>query len=1148
GFALIDDSVYPPLYGVMYRIDSGPWQYLNLEQIDPWMVGDPWILYPEFNGRVPLVSITAEGVHTVEWYSVDMAGNSETVHEVTFGIDMTAPELSVTVTGTLGDNNWFVSNVGFTVMASDSSAGLIDPMDGFGPEFWFRIDEGSYQYGRLSEFSFLFTSEGYHTFEMWIYDNTGSGHPDFALANEAYNMTRIWIDKTPPTTLLTLELSHWDPDASGFLWTNEPPTLCYDWDASSDTYSGFAIIDDSVYPMLYGVMYSIDGGPWQYLNETQIDPWLVGNPWELYADYSGRVPLESITTEGIHTIQWYSIDKAGNEEALHEVTFGIDLTPPEVTVTISGTLGSDGWYTSNGLLSVTAADTLSGLLDPLDGLGPIFSYRIDSGPIEQFGRLGTWLSIDTEGLHEIEIWVQDYTGNEWYELIPLNIDKTPPEITLTIERPPDLYGWYTSAVSVTINVTDWVSGIESGEFLLIDEAGTWELSDFITTGVLTFETTILIPVDGIIYVTVPSAINQAGNVAESALITLNIDETPPATDISVAGLFEYEDWLFGVATVTLAPTDPLSGVSETFYSLNGEPWTSYTSPFNVYTEGVNTVNYYSVDTVGNVESEKSYTFNLDTTPPVIELDLSGIQGAEGWYLTEVTVTATVTDAMSGILLANFSVVDHQGTLNYYEETAFEENEYVFTFTITVESSDFQIEVVVYDYGGHMDYESRSFGIDTTLPETTLTTERVLEGVNVTLEATDATSGVADILYSIDDMVTWMQYTAEFTLTGEVVDVYYYSVDVAGNSETVKMESVIIEKTTDIIYTGDTSGNYSDSVVFEAILIDSSTQLPLEGKLMVFVIGTQTTSAVTGLDGVAHTEIVLNQAAGVYVLSITVDSDETYLGSSVEIGFVIEKEQATASYTGATVVSSLLETFELRATIFDDDDGNWGDLSGICVTITIYNNEMDIDSPVLVEGPYVVGNTDVEGIGVVIVEISNLPAGTYLIVVSFKAEDNLYYQGPDSDTVTLTIYEPSGDFVTGGGWIWDSDGHRGHFGFVVKYRSDGTLKGCFIYIYKDGDWLVIIKSTELTGLAIVDNHAYFEAKVCIMQFNFRTFECLWSVESHTIKVDAWDNACTGEEDVFQMCVYDENGLLWHEAGFNPYGYLEGGNIRIHTRND
>jgi hypothetical protein len=38
--------------------------------------------------------------------------------------------------------------------------------------------------------------------------------------------------------------------------------------------------------------------------------------------------------------------------------------------------------------------------------------------------------------------------------------------------------------------------------------------------------------------------------------------------------------------------------------------------------------------------------------------------------------------------------------------------------------------------------------------------------------------------------------------------------------------------------------------------------------------------------------------------------------------------------------------------------------------------------------------------------------------------------------------------------------------------------------------------------------------------------------------------SGGYDVYQIRIFDKDGLVYHEAGFNPLGYLGGGNIAIH----
>jgi hypothetical protein len=197
------------------------------------------------------------------------------------------------------------------------------------------------------------------------------------------------------------------------------------------------------------------------------------------------------------------------------------------------------------------------------------------------------------------------------------------------------------------------------------------------------------------------------------------------------------------------------------------------------------------------------------------------------------------------------------------------------------------------------------------------------------------------------------------------------------------------------------------------------------------------------------------------------------------------------------------------------------------------------------GPYQVVVTVVDGVGVVEVEIPNLFDGSYIIIISLDPDANAYYQSDPSDDVVITVYEPTGDFVTGGGWIVDSDGHKGNFGFNVKYKKNGLPKGQFIFVYRDGEYKFRVKANAWLGMAIVGNHSFFEAKCVVEQYIADTDVLVWSEGNYLVRVDVWDNADNDNlEDVFQIRVYNKQGLIFFEAGFDPYGTLLGGNIVIH----
>jgi hypothetical protein len=69
----------------------------------------------------------------------------------------------------------------------------------------------------------------------------------------------------------------------------------------------------------------------------------------------------TISTEGETTIYYYSEDNAGNEEEPKSCVVKIDKTAPVIEAgTWSGTLGDNGWYTTDVTVPFTATDDVSG--------------------------------------------------------------------------------------------------------------------------------------------------------------------------------------------------------------------------------------------------------------------------------------------------------------------------------------------------------------------------------------------------------------------------------------------------------------------------------------------------------------------------------------------------------------------------------------------------------------------------------------------------------------------------------------------------------------------------------------------------------------------------------------------------------------------
>jgi hypothetical protein len=82
-------------------------------------------------------------------------------------------------------------------------------------------------------------------------------------------------------------------------------------------------------------------------------------------------------------------------------------------------------------------------------------------------------------------------------------------------------------------------------------------------------------------------------------------------------------YLSGTTAIELKAVDENSGVSSKFYAINKSPFQLYTQPLLFDKEGEFTIQFYSVDNVGNKEDEGERTIIIDTTPPVTTLEIQG---------------------------------------------------------------------------------------------------------------------------------------------------------------------------------------------------------------------------------------------------------------------------------------------------------------------------------------------------------------------------------------------------------------------------------------------------------------------------------------------------------------------------------------------
>ncbi|MEA3225351.1 MAG: choice-of-anchor Q domain-containing protein, partial [Planctomycetota bacterium] len=168
------------------------------------------------------------------------------------------------------------------------------------------------------------------------------------------------------------------------------------------------------------------------------------------------------------------------------------------------------------------------------------------------------------------------------------------------------------------------------------------------------------------------------------------------------------------------------------------------------------------------------------------------------------------------------------------------------------------------------------------------------------------------------------------------------------------------------------------------------------------------------------------------------------------------------------------------------------------------------------------------------------AGVFNLVVT--AEDTA--GNTAEETVFFVVYDPTGGFVTGGGWIWSPQGAcafdstlegKANFGFVSKYKKGANVPtGNTAFVFdvaefefhsSSYDWLVVTGS----------DYARFKGWGSINgEYGYRFM--LWAGDGpDTFRIRIWTEDGDIETDVYDNKVDDTTDLS-----------IQGGNIVIHTK--
>jgi hypothetical protein len=123
------------------------------------------------------------------------------------------------------------------------------------------------------------------------------------------------------------------------------------------------------------------------------------------------------------------------------------VDPREINVTISGTMGSYGWYVSSVVITITGANRTY--------------YSLDNA---------TWtfyvapITVTTDGIYALYVYYVDQDGEyHYFGPFSFKIDKTPPTLNVTVQP-----NFWKTIWKITVNISDATSGLANLAFYIDD--------------------------------------------------------------------------------------------------------------------------------------------------------------------------------------------------------------------------------------------------------------------------------------------------------------------------------------------------------------------------------------------------------------------------------------------------------------------------------------------------------------------------------------------------------------------------------------------------------------------------------------------------------------------------------------------------------
>ena len=315
-------------------------------------------------------------------------------------------------------------------------------------------------------------------------------------------------------------------------------------------------------------------------------------------------------SDASHTFDVRATDAAGNVDqspASRSWTVQTDSTPPVITPDVSGTLGNNGWYTSNVSVSWTVTDA-------------------ESAVTSKSASCDTTTIINTDTTGQTVSCTATSAGGTDTKSVTIKRDATAPVINDDgTTQTPNGALWFKAAVVNDFSASDATSGLaDSTQASFTKSSGAAEGSAVkINSG---------------------SVSDKAGNTnAGIDSAAFKIDLTNPVANCDSAP----SGWSQNDVNIRCQPTDALSGLANI---ADGDFNLSTSVAANTETSNASTNSRSVADAAGNSVTAGPITgLKVDKKAPVLTDDgpTTTPDGANGWYKSAVTNGFKATDGGSG---------------------------------------------------------------------------------------------------------------------------------------------------------------------------------------------------------------------------------------------------------------------------------------------------------------------------------------------------------------------------------------------------------------------------------------------------------------------------------------------------------------------